>query len=158
MAELRRFGVRGGASRLDPGRSGNRMSALPAGRRMIRCMADGRIDPEMRTWRVHAPLGLLFGGLWLLSAFHLLVVMHREVFEWDSFFILTCAAPPILPFCWLVSGSLKIAALGLLAIAVVVVPWWFAARRPEARGRCRLAAFAIVAWWLYFDLGLGLAA
>lgn len=72
---------------------------------------------------IHLALAAVFGVGWILSGLHLLVLMHREVFEHRAQFILVCAAPPLLPFYWLASGSLSWAAYGLLAIAVVAVPW-----------------------------------
>ena len=112
----------------------------------------------MRTWRVHIPLGIAFGALWLLTAFHLLVMMHREVFEWDALFILNCAAPPLTPAVALVNGKPLAAVLNLGIQAVVLLTWWFAARRPEARWRFRIALAAVVAYWVLYDFGLALAA
>src|SRR5215510_15238713 len=121
-------------------------------------MTDARSDVEMRTWRVHVPLGIAFGGLWLLTAFHLLVGMHREVFEWDGSFILSCAAPPLLPVVMLAAGEFAKAGLHLGILVLVALLWWFAARAPEARWRFRVAAAAVVACWIFFDFGLALAA
>lgn len=103
-------------------------------------------------------MGALFGGLWLFTAFHLLVVMHREVWEWDWFFILSCAAPPVLLFGWLVRGDPASTGLSLATLSVVAFPWWLAARRPTSRWRFRIACAAIVAYWAFHDFGLALAA
>ena len=121
-------------------------------------MTDARPDCEMRTWRVHAPLGIAFGGLWLLTALHLLVAMHREVFEWDGLFILTCAAPPLAAVTALLAGEPRAAAIDFGVLLLVVLLWWFAARRPEARWRFRMALAAVVAYWIFNDFGLALAA
>jgi|GEM_PF-3550999 len=121
-------------------------------------MPDPRPDVEMRTWRVHVPLGILFGVLWLLTALHLLVGLHDEVFQWNALFILNCAAPPLMPVACLLAGRVGVAGANLGVLAIVVLPWWWAARNPESRGRFRIAAAVIVVYWMFIDFGLALSA
>ena len=125
---------------------------------MIGRMAAPRPDIEMRTWRVHVPLGIAFGAMWLLTAFHLLVMMGHEVFRWDSRFILNCAAPPLSPvLIWHNGHPLAALFYGAL-LALVVAAWCLAAKRPDARWRTKAAFAVIVAYWIFHDFGLALAA
>jgi hypothetical protein len=116
-----------------------------------------------RTWDadrslVHGDLGLLFGLLWLASAYHLLIWMHREVWEWGFDFIASCAAPPLYPVVALATGNFKGAAIFAALLAPVAATWWYAARRPSSRARSALAAAVIVIYWLFLDFGLAFSA
>lgn len=106
-----------------------------------------------RAWRL-GTLVALFLLLWLLTALHLLVGGRREVFQHDGFFVLTCAAPPVLVGWWLVSGQPGFMLLGLAVAAAVGVPFWLVARDPGSKFRYGLAVAGIVLVWLFLDFGL----
>ena len=107
---------------------------------------------------IHLKLGTWFGVLWLLTAFHLLVLMGHEVWDWDWMFITSCAAPPLCFVFALLAGHPAIAAFDALLLAVVVGCWWLAVRRPKSRARVAVAIVVIMAYWVFNDFGLALAA
>jgi hypothetical protein len=107
---------------------------------------------------IHLRLGALFGVLWLLTAFHLLVIMRREVWEWGWDFVISCAAPPLYPVVALALGNFEGATFFGALLAPVVVTWWYVARRPSSRARLALAAAVIVIYWIFLDFGLAFAA
>jgi len=107
---------------------------------------------------VHLKLGALFGLLWLLTAFHLVVMGRHEVWPWGWDYIAFCSAPPLYPLLALATGNFAAAALFGAILAIVIACWFFAARRPERHWRSQLAAILIVAYWLFYDFGLAFAA
>jgi NAD(P)-dependent dehydrogenase (short-subunit alcohol dehydrogenase family) len=62
------------------------------------------------------------------------------------------------PVVGLATGHYTGAAISGALLAIVVVSWWLAARRRVPSARYRVAIATIVAYWIYFDVGLALSA
>ena len=114
-------------------------------------------SPRRRDARrhVHVSLAILFGVLWLLASFHLLVMLRHEIWPagWPA--VVMAAVPPSVPFFQLAWGKYGLAVLfGVPAVAVAIA-WREAAARPDARGWLVLARCAVVMYWLLYDFVMG---
>jgi hypothetical protein len=108
-------------------------------------------DPSI----VHLHLGVLFGLLWLLSSFHLLVGLRHEIWPagWPA--IVMSAVQPSVPVFLLAWGKLGPAVMFALPAVAVAATWRAASRRPDSRGRLIVARCAIVVYWIFYDFVLG---
>jgi hypothetical protein len=116
--------------------------------------ADGPHAREQRR-HVHVSLAVLFGVLWLLASFHLLVLLRHEIWPagWPA--IVMSAVPPSVPIFALAWGKYGTAALFAVPALAVAIAWRAAARRPDARGWLVLARCAVVTYWLFYDFVMG---
>ena len=117
------------------------------------------LQPEAVARRsVNRLLLAVFAGLWILTAFHLHVGMREAVWHSGWRFIVSCAAPPLLPFAWMLSMQPARMASGVGFVALVVCSWWWAIRRPQSVARVVLAVLALCCFWFFLDFGLAFAA
>ena len=106
-----------------------------------------------RSWRL-ATLAGLFVVLWALSGWHLLYVLHDEVFRHRTLFIASCAAPPLHVLLMLTSLDVGGTLQGLGLLALVAVPCWLVARNPDSSAWYRLAVTGILSFWVLLDFSL----
>lgn len=108
----------------------------------------------MRTWRVQAPLGMLFGALWLVTTSLLLVRMSRPVWPFSTAAYVVVTIPMTAPVIVALWGRWMFACLSAGLLMAVAVPWWMAWRDPDARTWRHAAAAATIAYWLVHGLWL----
>jgi len=130
---------------------------------MMGRMPDARmpIDVEGRRLRRqfnHIELAVLFGVLWLLASFHLLILLRDEVWPHGWAAIVMCAVPPAVPLVQLAWGNFGMAATFAVPAIAVGISWRLAAARAQNRGWEALACICIILYWLFYDFVLAFGA
>jgi hypothetical protein len=106
---------------------------------------------------VNRSLLKMFIIFWLCAAFHLSVIMHREIVQESPSFRLMGLAPPAIPIVMVMYGKHGAAALTILLTMLVATLWVVAVRRPNLDYFRLLTRGAIILYWLVLWFGVAMS-
>jgi hypothetical protein len=106
---------------------------------------------------VNRSLLKMFMIFWLCAAFHLSVIMYREIVQESPSFRFMGLAPPAIPVVMVMYGKRGMAVLTFLLTALVASMWVVAVRRPSVSYLRLLARATIVLYWLFLWFNMAMS-